>query len=162
MRKLIDILILMVWMGWMMVMANQYDISHTMVIRTYASRVHVVHIGVYELENPYETELFAKCVEAEASNQGFEGKRLVADVILNRVDSEKFPDDIESVITQKNAFSSYSDGGIDRAEPTDETYEAIKLEQEQRKDSEILYFSAGEYNKYSIPAYKYKEHYFGY
>lgn len=54
-----------------------------------------------------ELELIAKCVESEAGNQNDLGKRLVVDVILNRVDSERFPDDVESVISQKYHFTTF-------------------------------------------------------
>lgn len=107
-------------------------------------------------------EILAICVEAEAGNQGLMGKRLVADVILNRVESSKFPNDINSVIADKNQFSSYTDGGMDRVwEPSEETFQAVQMELENRTDSNILYFTAGEYNPYCIPAYVYKDHYFG-
>ena len=43
-------------------------------------------------------EYLTCCVEAEAGNQGLTGKRLVCDVILNRVDSKDFPDNIFDVI----------------------------------------------------------------
>lgn len=107
--------------------------------------------------------LLAKCVDAEAGNQDLYGKQLVADVILNRVDSERFPDDVESVITQKYHFSTYWDGSIDKiAEPSEESYEAVCLELQERTDDEILFFSAGDYSIYCKPAYKYGDHYFGY
>lgn len=108
-------------------------------------------------------ELLAICVEAEAGNQGLKGKRLVADVILNRVDSDKFPNNIEGVITQSNQFSSYTDGGMDKViEPSEETIKAVQMELGSRLDCDILYFTAGRYNPYCKPAYKYKDHYFGY
>jgi spore germination cell wall hydrolase CwlJ-like protein len=46
------------------------------------------------LEDYYDQlELLALCVEAEAGNQDQMGKRLVVDVILNRVDSPNYPND---------------------------------------------------------------------
>lgn len=126
---------------------------------------------MYEVIEPdIEEEMFydsletmAYCVEAEAGNQGLMGKRLVVDVILNRVDSELFPDDIESVISQQNQFAVWSNGAMDRiVEPSEETFEAIRLELDERTDREILYFSAYAYNAYCDPAYQYKDHYFGY
>lgn len=93
-------------------------------------------------------ELLATCVEAEAANQGLEGKRLVAAVILNRVDSPDFPDSITDVITQPYHFTSYWDGAMARAEPTQETFEAVRLELEHRSNTEILYFTAGEWPNY--------------
>lgn len=105
-------------------------------------------------------EYLACCVEAEAGNQGLMGKRLVCDVILNRVDSKDFPDNIFDVINQKNQFSVVSNGRIYEVSITDETFEACRLELEKRTDTEILYFTAGGYSAFGSPAYKYKEHYF--
>ena len=74
-----------------------------------------------------DIDLIAACVEAEAGNQDLTGKRLVADVILNRVDSEDFPDTIEGVISQPRHFATYWNGAIDRAEPSEETRRNINL-----------------------------------
>lgn len=113
------------------------------------------------VEEPDWMEFLAKCVEAEAGNQGLMGKRLVVDVILNRVDSDRFPDDVRSVIIQRGQFAVYPHA-MSRVTPTEETYEAIRAELAERTDEQILFFTAGSYNKYCIPAYKYGDHYFGY
>ena len=107
-------------------------------------------------------EILACCVEAEAGNQDLYGKRLVADVILNRVDSDRFPDTIEGVVSQKYHFTTFWDGTMARIVPSDETFEAVQMELEQRTDSQILFFTSGDYNTYCVPAYKYGDHYFGY
>ena len=99
-------------------------------------------------------------VEAEAGNQGLMGKRLVCDVILNRADSKDFPDNIFDVINQKNQFSVVSNGRIFEVSVSDETFEACRLELEERTDKDILYFTAGGYSACGSPAYKYKDHYF--
>ena len=52
-------------------------------------------------------EYLAACVEAEAGNQGYTGKRLVACVILNRVEAEGFPDSIEAVIKLLDEFNDH-------------------------------------------------------
>lgn len=62
-----------------------------------------------------EMELIAQLVQAEAGNQGLSGMRLVVDVVLNRVESDKFPNTVEDVIFQKNAFSVIDDGAFDKA-----------------------------------------------
>lgn len=105
-------------------------------------------------------ELLAICVEAEAGNQGMLGKRLVVDVILNRVEDSGWPDTIEGVISQKYQFSSYWDGGMDRAIPTDETFEAVALELEERSYPDIYYFRAGKYPNYGTPWKRVGDHYF--
>ncbi len=57
-------------------------------------------VEIYYTEEDYDALL--RIVHAEAGNQDEIGKILVANVIINRVKSEKFPDDIYSVITQNN------------------------------------------------------------
>lgn len=75
--------------------ALQYDLPDVI------SRIPVIDISIKQLAKSQRTEpavtpadeltLFAKCVEAEASGESLEGKRLVTDVILNRVESPLFP-----------------------------------------------------------------------
>ena len=106
-----------------------------------------------------EIELLERVVEAEAGNQGLMGKRLVVAVIYNRVESEKFPNTIQGVLTSPHQFSTVWNGAVDKVEVTDETKSAIQLEISQRTDNEILYFNNGACSgKF---AYKYKGHNFG-
>lgn len=108
-------------------------------------------------------EILAQCVEAEAGNQDLTGKRLVCDVILNRVESERFPDSIEEVISQKYHFSTYWDGTMAAIVPSEETFKAVQMElYGERLDYNILFFTAENYNAYCIPGYIYGDHYFGY
>ena len=58
-----------------------------------------------------DVELLAKVTYAEAGNQTLEQQLAVAAVILNRVESESFPNTIQEVISQKGQFSSVK-GGI--------------------------------------------------
>lgn len=109
-----------------------------------------------------EFELLCKCVEAESGNQDILGRRLVADVILNRVDSPRFPNDVTAVITQPSQFAVVTYGTIWNITPSEGTYQAVAMELQQRTDSEILFFTAGGYNYYCIPAYQHGAHFFGY
>lgn len=114
-----------------------------------------------------ELELLANLVEAESGNQDLKGKRLVADVVLNRVESDRFPNSITEVIYQDYQFSTVLDGALERASwhISDESFEAVRLEAlecEERLDEDILFFTYGEYNKHCEPAYQYGSHYFGY
>ena len=129
--------------------------------------VDVVEVSEIDLENEEfcdSLEILALCVEAEAGNQDLKGKRLVADVILTRVESPRFPDTIEGVISQKYQFTTYWDGTMDAiTEPSEESFEAVKMElYGQRLDEDILFFTAGNYNTYCEPAYIVGDHYFGY
>lgn len=108
-------------------------------------------------------ELLAICVEAEAGNQGLEGKRLVVDVILNRVDdkSGEWPDSIPEVIMQENHFTSYWDSGMERVvEPSEETFKAVQMELEERSYPGIYYFREGTWSDYGTPWKKVGDHYF--
>lgn len=87
-----------------------------------------------------DLELLALCIEAEAGNQDLRTKRACVSVILNRVDSPDWPDTIGEVIKQKYEFSSYWNGHIDAVwEPAESTYEAVRLELENRSNT-YLYF----------------------
>ena len=119
----------------------------------------VVELEVEELFDT-QIDLLARCVEAEAGNQSKLGKQMVADVILNRVASPDFPDGIEAVISQKGQFATYSNGMIDKAEPSEETWEAVRTELNGRIDTEILYFKTGGYPAYGTPVTNVEAHYF--
>lgn len=106
-----------------------------------------------------EEELLERVVEAEAGNQDLTGKRLVAAVIYNRVESEKFPDSIIDVLRAPHQFSTVWNGSVDKVEVSAETRRAVTLELSDRTDPEILYFNNGKVSgKY---AYTYMNHRFG-
>lgn len=115
-----------------------------------------------EEEEYYDSlELLAICVEAEAGNQSLDGKRMVVDVILNRVDYPDWPDNITDVITQPYAFSSYWDGGMEAVwEPSEETFQAVRMELESRSWPELCYFTSGGWPEYGTPWKKVGDHYF--
>lgn len=110
-----------------------------------------------------ELQMLAILVMAEAGNQDLKGKRLVVDVVLNRVDDPRWPDTITDVINQPYQFSPMTDGGFERAAQTvtQECFDAVSMELESRLDYQIHYFCAGGYG-YGERAYKYGEHYFSY
>lgn len=107
-----------------------------------------------------DLELLAACVEAEAGNQSLYGKRLVADVILNRVDSDVFPDTISGVISQPGQFSVYSNGILEKTEPSEETYTAIYMELEERSYPSLMFFNCGGFLPYGEPWRQVGAHYF--
>ena len=90
-----------------------------------------------------EMELLAQLVQAEAGNQPFEGKCLVVDVILNRVESDDFPDTISEVIFQDGQFSVTKNGAFEKAawNMQDSDYAAVMCEMELRNNDDVLYFN---------------------
>lgn len=108
-------------------------------------------------------ETVARIVQAEAGNQGLMGKKLVAAVIFNRMESGRFPDTPIGVLTQKNQFSTMTDGALEKQQvPDEETYQAVMEELYNRTDDRIFFFTAGRYNGSGKPAYRHGNHYFSY
>ena len=71
-----------------------------------------------------------------------EGKALVILVIYNRTKSGKFPDTVKGVISQRNAFTSYSNGRYEAVKPDADCWAALDLIQETGWDESqgALYF----------------------
>nr|WP_188376830.1 cell wall hydrolase [Halobacillus andaensis] len=62
----------------------------------------------------YEKDLLARLIEAEAEGESYEGKVAVATVVLNRVESDRFPDTIHNVIHDGYQFSPVLNGSINQ------------------------------------------------
>jgi len=109
-----------------------------------------------------DIELIALITMAEAEGECEEGKRLVIDTILNRVDSELryFPDTVYDVVYQKNAFTSVWNGRIDRCYVDEDICRLVREELVSRTNSEVMYFTAGQYGKYGVPMFSVGNHYF--
>lgn len=68
-----------------------------------------------------------RIVEAEVGDNDIYGKQIVANVILNRVMSSKFPDTVTEVIFQKNQFTPTFDGRYYKVKIADSTIQAVEL-----------------------------------
>lgn len=79
-------------------------------------------------DEDYDTLL--RIVEAEAGTEDVKGRILVANVIMNRVKHEGFPDSVSEVVWDYvdgvPQFSPVYDGRINEVTVTDETREAVK------------------------------------
>lgn len=88
-----------------------------------------------------------RIVEAEASGEDETGKLLVANVVLNRVADEAFPNTVTEVIFQQNngvtQFSPVANGRFWTVEISEETVEAVNRAIEGEDLSQgALYFAA--------------------
>ena len=94
-----------------------------------------------------DVELLACIVEAESGNQSELGKRLVIDVVLNRIDSNRWRDDytIWEVIAHPGQFETYTTGAYMRVSVPDRTYELIQEEMLNRTNYDVMYFKTGGY-----------------
>ncbi|WP_339995885.1 cell wall hydrolase [Priestia aryabhattai] len=62
-----------------------------------------------------DKDLLARLVQAEAKGETYAGKVAVATVVLNRVDSDSFPNSIHDVIYQGTQFTPVQNGEINKA-----------------------------------------------
>ncbi|BCZ44145.1 cell wall hydrolase [Clostridium gelidum] len=71
-----------------------------------------------------DIDLMAKLVSAESIGEPYTGKVAVASVVLNRTIDPHFPNTIQQVIFQKNAFSCVKNSQIN-ATPNQDCYNAV-------------------------------------
>lgn len=95
-------------------------------------------------------EVLLRIVEAEAGGEDETGKLLVANVVLNRVSDNAFPDTVEEVVFQKEGdcyqFSPVGNGRYDTVCVSNETKEAVERALNGEDMSEgALYFVAEKY-----------------
>lgn len=107
-----------------------------------------------------DRELLAKITMAEAGDQSEEGIRLVIDVILNRVDSPKWPNDIRGVVYQKGQFSPIWNGRFEKCYARNDILALVDEELENRLNYEVTYFRMYRYHNFGTPLFKCGDHYF--
>lgn len=109
--------------------------------------------------NDEELSLLCRCVQAEAGNQSELERKLVCDVILNRVDHPDFPDTVTDVIKQKGQFSVVASGAIN-TDFSFSTYCVVTDELSYRTNTAVLFFRTSNYHKGTTPIIKEGDHYF--
>ena len=112
-----------------------------------------VCVDAYEY-HPADIVLIGKVVHHEAGNQSDLGKRLVCDTILNRVESDKFPNTVYDVINQPGQYCNPSEF------PPKEMYKLVAEEIYTRTDDSIYWYRTKKYHKYGTPIRKEGNHYF--
>lgn len=89
-----------------------------------------------------EKDLLARLVHAEAKGEPFAGKVAVAQVVLNRVEHEQFPDTVEKVIKQEGQFDPVENGEIKKpATEKDKKAVKIALAKEGQGDGSLYFFN---------------------
>lgn len=95
----------------------------------------VVDYEILKQEKKYQLsdqdyDSLLRIVEAEAGGEDEDGKLLVANVVLNRVNHERFPNTVTEVVMQKGQgvaqFSPTVDGRFQNVTVSEETYEAVE------------------------------------
>ncbi|MDE5697604.1 MAG: cell wall hydrolase [Lachnospiraceae bacterium] len=134
----------------LLIFSKQYDVQAESVERRETATAAVVTENV-ELEQfesveriiSYETmkqrycidvseqdlDTLMRIVEAEAGGEDRKGKLLVANVVINRVKSRRFPNNVTDVVYQKaknvTQFSPVSNGFINQVKVSEETKEVV-------------------------------------
>ena len=101
----------------------------------------------YTIISEEEKWILCKLVEAEAGTEDRIGKILVANVVLNRLENDSFPDTVEGVVFQESdgvaQFSPVANGRYESAKPKEDTIEAVEAALKGEDYSEgALYFMA--------------------
>lgn len=109
----------------------------------------------YEIAGLSESDFYfiSSVVEAESDrSESLDGRILIAETILNRVESELFPDTVSGVLTQSGQFSTVVNGHsiTERTELSDEAVIIAAREIEAGTAPEVLFFNCIGYN-YGTP-----------
>lgn len=112
----------------------------------------------------YEIDIMAHVIGAEALNQDMIGKRLVADVLLNRVESDRFPNTVEGVVYQHTGnqyqFAVAKSDLLNSKYIDDDCYLAIYRELADRLDRDVMFFQRGGYHSCGKSLFRHGDHYF--
>ena len=93
----------------------------------------------------YEVYELAKIIMAEAEGQSQECKEYIGQVIVNRVNSTRFPDTIHDVIFDGIQFTPTFNGRWERVEPNEDCYDAAYTVLNANKpllDEDTMWFEA--------------------
>lgn len=100
----------------------------------------------------------------EAQSEPYEGQKGVAEVIFNRVLSDKFPDTVHGVLSQKGQFSTwkYLDHpyNVPNEEQADAILDVLLEGPSVMPDLDYVYFNGGKH-KWMHDCFKIKGHWFG-
>ena len=102
--------------------------------------------------NKEERELLYRTVYCESGNQSIEAQEMVALTILNRLESDKFPDTLHDVIYQKNQYEVTEWNGFESYGWTEQVEQAVENALiENRHPSDMYYFRNGYYHSFGVP-----------
>jgi len=108
--------------------SKQRDVHYEVLSKTEDDITDMSYEGQALNEN--DMEILCRLVEAEAGGEDFQGKKLVAHVVLNRLEHEQFPDTIEDVVFETRQgitqFSPVKDGRYYRVKVSEETKTAVE------------------------------------
>lgn len=89
-----------------------------------------------------EIEMLCYVVQAEVGNCSYEHKMWVTRTVINRVISDRFPDNVHDVLTQQNQYSSIKNYYNKTNQPNNDTVSAVNetLKTERDFSNGSIYF----------------------
>lgn len=146
------------------VSANTNQTTGYIVVRTNepetTTRTEVKDISNADLITMDDAVLIAKLVLAEAEGEPEMGKRLVIDTVLNRLESEDFPNTVYDVVYQPYHYDPAWDGRIELFSELDDAFKLVVDEIHNRTNSEVLYFRTDKFHEFGTPMEQVGNHYF--
>lgn len=70
--------------------------------------------------------ILERIVEAEAGDQDIKGRQMVANVVINRIRSKKFPNTVKGVVFAHRQFSPIANGSYYRVSVSEKTKQAVE------------------------------------
>lgn len=104
---------------------EEYLIQYKNIVETYSYKIDPPET-IYDVTTAEEFYFLAQVVEAEIENGSFEQKVNVASVIINRVNSDKFPNTFYEVLKQRKQFTPVLTKIYKNKIPTQSTIYAIE------------------------------------
>ena len=141
-------------------MIRQIVVSTALAVASVMSGFSSIPFQAYKAEDVQE---LARIIWWEARGDTEEGQLAVANVVLNRVKSDKFPDTIREVIRQPGQFTPTENPNYDRVE-IPPAFEAIALRALSGESAvcceNVVFFSVGR-ARYMAEHFKLGAHVFG-
>lgn len=139
---------------------NSVDSTPAQTIQQQTIHEQILQETMYSEE---DVEALARIVYWEARGESEEGQLAVANVVVNRMNDERWPDTIESVIAQKSQFTPYSSSRYFKVRIPESFHDIARraLSGEEAVPDDYVYFSAGKAWRYAKDFIKIGNHYFG-
>ena len=112
---------------------------------------HIVYAYEY---TPEEMVMIGKIVQHECPHESELGQRLVIDTIMNRVESEAFPNTVRDVLDQPGQYCN------PKKYPPEGIYILIAQEAYNRTNPNVLWYRTKKYHTYGTPILVEGSHYF--
>lgn len=116
--------------------------------------------GNFEITSQ-DFELLCKTVYCEAGNQSIDTQIMVALTVLNRVQSDIFPNSIRSVVYQDRQYKVSTWQGFEQTEWTESVEQAVTYALEVNEyPKDMYYFRTDHYHSFGVPYKKADDLYF--